>query len=220
MSYINQAQDPRRRATAIAVTTAVHAAIAAGLVLGLTISGVAPVPDIFTAVPLTPDPEPTPPPDQPQKQEPQDSFIVAPPPPLGPLVSDPIDVVVVDRIPEPQFVVDPRPVIEPVVEPVRPAFTPRGARPSNNASRWITNDDYPARPLLDGAEGIAAYRLIVGTNGRVAACVVTRSTGNGRLDDATCDFIERRARFEPATDSTGAKVVGSYTGTVKWDIPD
>jgi protein TonB len=219
MSYLNHAQDPRRRAAGIAVTAAVHAAIAAGLVLGLTITGFTPVPGTLTAIPLAPEPEPTPPEPQP-KQDPQDSFVVAPPPPLGPIVSDPIDVVVVERIPEQPFVVDPRPVIEPVAQPVRPAFTPRGARPSNNVSRWITNDDYPARPLLDGAEGIAAYRLIVGTNGRVSACEVTRSTGNGRLDEATCDFIARRARFEPATDDTGAKVVGSYSGTVKWDIPD
>ena len=49
---------------------------------------------------------------------------------------------------------------------------------------------------------------------------MTRSTGNGQLDAATCRYIERRARFEPATDESGAKVIGSYTGTVKWEIPE
>jgi periplasmic protein TonB len=94
----------------------------------------------------------------------------------------------------------------------------RGARPSNALSSWITQDDYPAGE--DPPEGVAAYRLIVGTNGRVSVCDIVRSTGDHRLDEATCKFITRRARFEPATDETGAKVVGSYTGTVKWEIPD
>ena len=62
--------------------------------------------------------------------------------------------------------------------------------------------------------------VVEATTGRVTACEVTRSTGNGQLDDATCDFIVRRARFEAATDDTGAKVVGNYTGTVRWRIPE
>ena len=41
-----------------------------------------------------------------------------------------------------------------------------------------------------------------------------------RLDDAACRRISQRARFDPATDETGGKVVGTYAGTVKWEIPD
>lgn len=221
MSYIDQAQDPRRSATALVGVVAVHVAIGLGLVVGLTVSGILPEEEGWDPFTLTPDPLPKPRPPEPAKQDQQDSFVTVPPTPLKSLNDDPIEVVV-DPIDKPrELVVDPGPRIEPVVEPtVRPTFTPRKPRPTNNQARWITNDDYPARALRAEAEGVAGYRLIVSTNGQVSACEVTRSTGNGQLDDATCQFIARRARFEAATDETGAKVVGSYTGTVKWQIPD
>jgi protein TonB len=122
----------------------------------------------------------------------------------------------VDTLPMP----NPGPTASP--EPPRPAptFTAQRVRPRNDPSDWLSTDDYPRAPLVDGVEGTAAYRLIVGTNGRVSACEITRSTGNDQLDQATCKFILRRARFEAATDETGAKVVGSYTGNVRWEIPD
>jgi len=172
-----------------------------------------------TNIPLDP-PPPPPPPDRAKPTKPERTFITAPRP-LDPLIIEPIDVVVIDPVEQPRtFVVDPGPRIEPVVEPTRPFFAPKRARPTNDPLRWISTDDYPARALRAEAEGIAAYRLIVGTNGRVSACEVVRSTGNGVLDDATCDNIALRARFEAATDDTGAKVVGSYSGTVKWEIPN
>ena len=40
------------------------------------------------------------------------------------------------------------------------------------------------------------------------------------LDAATCKLLTRRARFEAASDETGAKIVGSYSGSVRWEIPD
>ena len=221
MSYLNHAQDPRRRATALAGTVAIHAVLGIAIVTGLTISGYV-NPRVYTpTVDIPLDAPPPPPPKPEQQQEQQDSIITVPPRPLDLTVPDPVDIVVEDSITDQRpFVLDPGPVIEPVADPPRPAFVPRQARPLNNPARWITNDDYPARALLEEAEGIAAYRLIVGTSGQVTACEVTRSTGNSPLDAATCRFIERRARFEPATDETGAKVVGAYTGRVKWEIPE
>ena len=219
MSYLNQAQDPRRRATALAGTAAIHAVLGLAIVTGLTIGGYKPF-DEYKPIIKFPIDEPEPQPPEPQQQsEPQDSFITVPPTPFDPIVADPIDIVVQDPIVDQRpFVVDPGPIVGPTPEPLQAAlFTPRGARPSNRPQSWISNADYPASTE---AEGIAAYRLIVGTNGRVSACEVTRSTGNRQLDGATCKLIERRARFEAATDETGAKVVGSYSGTVKWEIPE
>ena len=47
--------------------------------------------------------------------------------------------------------------------------------------------------------------------------------GSGRtvagLDRATCDNVARRARFEPATDASGANVAGSYANNIRWVIP-
>jgi len=221
MAYLNRAVDPRRRTLAIGGVVAIHALLAVGLLRGLDVDLVPTLETPFGATNIPLDPPPPPPPQTEQPRERQETVITAPVTPIEPLVVDPVEVVVIDPVVDPRpFVVDPGPAIEPVVEPARQAFTPRRARPTNDSTRWITTDDYPARALRDEAEGIASYRLIVATTGRVSACEVVRSTGNGMLDDATCEFIQRRARFEAATDETGAKVVGSYTGTVKWDIPE
>jgi len=223
MSYISQAQDPRSRIAAIAGVAAVHAAIGAGLLIGLTVTGVAPPVDAWDPFKLTPEPLPKPPPPDPQQRQASESFVTVPPTPHPPLVNDPVEMVTRDPVERPtQLYVDPGLAIAPTIDPPRPlaTFAPRGARPTSSPAGWIRTDDYPAGPLRREIEGTAAYRLIVGTNGQVSACEVIRSTGNGQLDDATCRFIERRARFEPATDQSGAKVVGSYTGTVKWEIPE
>lgn len=219
MSYLNRTHDPQRRTAAIAGVVAIHALLAVGLLKGLDVNfeRIIDIPIGATNIPLDP-PPPPPKPDQ-QREQPE-TYITAPTPPIDPVVIDPVVIArdpVVDQRP---FVIDPRPVSDPVPEPTRAAFTPRKVRPSNDPLRWISTDDYPARALRAEAEGVASYRLIVGTSGRVSACEVTRSTGNGLLDDATCDFITRRARFEPATDESGAKVVGAFTGSVKWEIPE
>ena len=224
MSYLDQAHDPRRRTAALAVTTAVHAAIGLALVTGLTVVGYK-VSDEYKPIidipidPPAPAPTPTPtastdPLVTPPAVAPK-PLVEFPTPQLPPREEfDPNKLI----LPDVPRTLDPGPAIQP--DPPRPAFTARGARPANNPGGWLSNDDYPAIALRAEAEGLASYRLIVGTNGRVSACDVTRSTGNSALDEATCKFIVRRARFEAATDESGAKVVGNYAGTVRWDIPD
>jgi protein TonB len=59
----------------------------------------------------------------------------------------------------------------------------------------------------------------VGTDGRVADCSITRSSGSPDLDEATCSNIRRRARFEPAKDGNGQPTTGSYASSVRWVIP-
>ena len=71
-----------------------------------------------------------------------------------------------------------------------------------------------------GAEGSVGYRLVIGTAGRVSSCELTRPSGQRALDDATCRLIAGRARFEPATDETGAKVLGTFIVSVRWEIPE
>jgi len=222
MAYIDQTQDFRKRAAAIGGVVAIHATLGLAVVTGLTVTGLAPIEDPWDPFTITPDVDPPPPPPKPRdEQKIQDTFVTVPPTPYNP-PAKPDDWAVVDSVPDDRpFVVDPGLAVEqPVETHVTPSFTPRLARPRNQPSGWLSPDDYPRAPLVDGVEGVAAYRLIVGTSGRVSACEVTRSTGNVQLDATTCKFIERRARFESATDESGAKVVGGYTGTVKWEIPD
>ena len=220
MSYLNHAHDPRRRATAVVTVGAVHALLAAALVTGLTVQFVdhTSAPLKATNIPLDPPkPEPTPT----RQPEPQHQAYVAPDPtPTIKLPTDTVltrDPVVPDDV---EFTYYPTGPIAPPAPSPQPGLTPKRPLPSNNSARWITNDDYPRRALVDEAEGSASYRLVIGTNGRVSSCDLTRSTGNRALDDATCQLISSRARFEPATDETGAKVLGTFTGSVRWDIPD
>ena len=222
MAYIDQ-QDPRRRAVALAGTAAVHAALGVAIVTGLTIAGYKPIderkPIVEFPAEELPEPTPTPTPTQTRDVETPLPPLPVPPIPFPPQPgpkTDPAD----DQRPLPNPFPNPGPTAQPDPPRPTPAFTPRAARPSNDKARWITNDDYPARALRDEVEGTVGYRLVVGSNGRVAACEITRSSGNSLLDETSCRLIERRARFEAATDGTGANVLGSYTGTVRWEIPD
>jgi len=220
MSYLNQAQDPRRRASAILTAGAVNALLAIGLVAGLTVEFTKDVERRFQATTVRldpPKPEPSP-----QPRTPIDRAYPVPTPPIPKIAvtePTPVERVEVDdaetyvwRVPETQRI---EVALDP---PARPAFTPRRAVARNG--NWITDDDYPRRALVDNAEGSASYRLVIGTNGRVASCELTGTTGNRALDDATCRLITSRARFEPATDQSGAKVVGTFSGSVRWEIPE
>ncbi|AKH42038.1 protein TonB [Altererythrobacter atlanticus] len=227
MTYLNRTQDNKSRAIAIASVGAIHAAIGLAVVTGLTVSGVIELEDgplIAQSFPTAPPPPPQPVP----TEQPPTSVVTLPTAPVPPLdlsqpttpevaQFDPGEVTV--KIPSNIGFGDPT-VIPPLPPRPLPSFAPVRAAPANDAARWITADDYPGVPLRRNIEGVSAYRLVIGTNGRVNACEITASSGNRMLDEATCKLISRRARFEPATDGSGTKIVGDYTGTVRWQIPD
>ena len=221
MSYLNRTLDPRRRNGAIIAVIAIHAAVGYGLVTGLSFTKLIERIDnpdgvLIDDVPL-PQPTPT---ETPAPQQETVTYIAPDPRPPIDLAEDPptnegveTDQAALTLYPgnrEAEF--PPR--------PTTPTFTPRRAVPSNASSSWITSDDYPRRALVDEVEGSVAYRLVINTAGRVASCELTRASGNRALDDATCRLITNRARFEPATDERGAKVLGTFTGSVRWDIPE
>lgn len=223
MSYLNRLQDPRRRTTAIAGVVLVHAVLGYALVTGLQFTGFIDKPEWkpIIEIKVEPTPTPTPPPtDEIVPEETKAPEFVAPTPPIvltpvGPIAPLPFDPVIpgpiVNPNPTPNFVEPPRP---------QPSFAPRRAAPRGDTSHWVTPDDYPSRELRNGIEGTTHFRVVVGTDGRVGACEVTRSSGSAQLDAAACRNIERRARFEPATDGNSQKVVGSYSSSVLWRIPD
>lgn len=227
MAYIDQRQDRRVTVAAIAGVGAIHAVLGLGVIAGMTIIGVGPVADAWDPFTLTPQATPTPTVVPPTPDD--TKIVVVPPasaplppislPTLSPIESTAVPGPLIDK-PSPALV--PWPAADPAPAPVptpSPTFAPRGAAPSNDQARWITTDDYPARQLRDGIQGTVHYRLIIGSNGRVSACEVSRSSGNSALDQASCRLITRRARFAPATDAAGASVPGSYSGTVLWQIP-
>lgn len=103
--------------------------------------------------------------------------------------------------------------------PPPPRVPPKAATPKGNPATWMTLNDYPSRALRNEEEGVTGIRLTVGTTGLVESCMVTRSSGSPSLDEATCSIMQRRARFNPATDGEGNPTVGVYSSSVRWIIP-
>lgn len=208
----------KQRLASLGTAGVIELAIAATLVGALSYSFVpqprpAP-PDVFNVTP-TPSPQP---PEPEASQDPVDSTVTAPlpPKPFDP-VPDPIPTSA-PLDPFPPLPTDGGTTFDPPATP-KPAFTPVAARPSNDPSRWVTTADYPSGALRNGDQGTTRFRVVVGSNGKVLECEVTRTSGFEALDRAACSNVKRRARFEAATDETGARVVGTYSSVVKWQIP-
>lgn len=107
----------------------------------------------------------------------------------------------------------------PQPEPPLPRVV-RGAAARGNPALWVTPNDYPGGELRLGHSGVTRFRLGIGADGRVSDCTVTASSGFPALDAAACARLTSRARFDPALDSTGARVAGSYANSVRWQIPE
>jgi len=128
--------------------------------------------------------------------------------------------------PLPPFVppADPGPRADPLPRDPQPSpgpsLAPRQPQPRTSPANWVSANDYPARDLREGNQGLARFSLVVGADGKPQSCLVTRSSGHTGLDEATCRAVMRRARFEAASDETGARVAGSYAGSIRWQIPD
>ncbi|MCB2088590.1 MAG: TonB family protein [Sphingomonadaceae bacterium] len=227
MAYTDQ-KSFARNPEAIVGVIAIHAAMGAALVTGLA-GGVAGVikDTVLTTydIPDTPPPPPPPTPDV-VKPEPAETSLITPPvhaptPPVSLSDNTPLTNItpdIPDVIPDvlPQIV--PKPL--PTTTPGRAKFNPVSAQPRNNPGSWVTPNDYRGRWIAEELTGTASFKLEVGTNGKVERCTITKSSGHAALDEATCDLVTRRAKFRSAQDETGAKVSGSYTNSVRWQLPD
>lgn len=101
----------------------------------------------------------------------------------------------------------------------KPSFAPRLARAKGKTGDWVTTKDYPTSALRQELAGTTRYRLAIGADGKVSGCTITISSGHPELDQTTCDKLSRRAQFEPATGEDGARVAGSFSGAVTWQLP-
>ncbi len=91
--------------------------------------------------------------------------------------------------------------------------------PLDNPGNWITDNDYPVSALVDGVEGMTAFSLTVGVDGRVSDCQVTTGSGSEALDETTCLVLRQRARFNPALDGKNRPTEGIYKNRIHWRIP-
>ncbi|MCA1654380.1 MAG: energy transducer TonB [Sphingomicrobium sp.] len=92
------------------------------------------------------------------------------------------------------------------------------ASPARQIDGDINDRDYPTRAIVDHAQGTVTFAFIVGPDGRLTACRITRSSGNRALDDTTCRLALRRFRFRPATDTAGRPVASEVRGEQEWQL--
>lgn len=220
MAYV-QTQSSSRRFITLCSVAALHAAAIYALIAGFGAKVWEKVDAVFPAKSWKADPPPPEPSPSVAPSAPAETRIFAPKPIIEPLPRRDTTMIDLTPIPQPSF--DPGPLVKdpPVFDPPSPtpSFLPRAATPLSDPGRWATTDDYPARALREERQGTTQFRVTVGADGRVRNCEIVASSGSADLDAATCANVARRARFKPATDASGAKVGGSYSNAVRWEIP-
>lgn len=95
-----------------------------------------------------------------------------------------------------------------------------GGTPLRLISGRIKNSDYPREAFEARAQGSVGLRFVVGVNGRVTSCNVTRSSGSRALDSTTCRLIMERFRYRPATDRNGRPFPQTVTGEHIWELSE
>lgn len=110
--------------------------------------------------------------------------------------------------------------IETPVEDAQPQTfeAARAVSRSGPLSSLLSGDDYPQSALMNGEQGDTTVQLAISTNGRVAGCAVTRSSGSPVLDSATCRILQSRARFTPARDEAGNAAADEMSTTIHWRL--
>lgn len=230
MNYAKQANRPSPAAMlgALGVPAAFGAVLIAGLAVTVVITKPVPNPTgvIVTPKPIeTPEPpKPSPSPDtaNPDPKTAQDTRITALDTPFDDFPNGPIG-----TLPDldgdtlgPIGPVGPIDLgIDPPAPPPTPIADPINASPKGNPGDWVTDNDYRTPWIRRGYSGTASFTLDISASGRVSDCTITRSTGHTALDEATCSLLTRRARFNPAQDSSGISVPGTFSSAITWKLP-
>ena len=215
MSYAQRKQMSSNRFVAIIVVALIHLLLGYALVTGLAYNvAKKAIEDLKT---FDVEDEPPPPPDEPPpppEQIPDEPPPIVAPPPIVRTNTAPPAVVITPVAPPPQITVaPPRPPAPPPPRRVEPA------KARANLASYVSNEDYPDSAIRNEEQGTTGFRLDVGPDGRVSNCTVTSSSGSAALDNATCRLMRSRARFTPATNSSGAKVSDSVSGRIRWVLP-
>ena len=216
MSYANRKEMGSNRTAGIVVVALIHVALGYALVTGLAYNVIKKTAEDLKTFDVS---EPPPPPEKPPPPPPKDNTppppIVAPPPMVriniapSPVVISPV----IPQVTPPPMIVPPRPN-----PPPQPRVS-QTARARGDLHSLFSTDDYPASSLRNNEQGTTGVRITVGTDGRVADCQVTQSSGSSALDSATCSIIRRRAKYTPAKNDDGSAAMGSDSVRIRWVVP-
>jgi protein TonB len=212
MAYADHSESSSRTVSIIIVAI-IHAILGYAFVTGLGMKYVKKAAEQLNVVdvkeePPPPDEEPPPPP--PEKQ-------VEPPPVVAPphIVQTPVAAPTITTVRTPPPVFNP----VPVAAPPPPPTISKAASAKGDPSKWFTTDDYPPSALRAEAEGTTAVSWEISEAGRAENCVVTSSSGNAALDDATCKVILRKGKYSPAVDQNGSPIRSRASRRVTWRMP-
>lgn len=77
--------------------------------------------------------------------------------------------------------------------------------------------DYPKELRAQGPKGTTFAEVVVGTNGRVTSCRVSRASGIPQFDAKTCQILLQRFHYRPARDVAGRPIAAPDSFSVDWD---
>ena len=208
MAYADQSMSGNR-VTALIIVALIHIVLGYALVTGLAYEAAKKVIQRVTTVDIKEEVKEEEPPPPPKKVDLPPPPPVAPPPKINVAVAPPPIQTVTTPPP-------PAPIVLAPPAPAPPPPPPKPATPRNDPGSWATPNDYPSRALREERTGTTGFRVTIDDNGRVANCTITSSSGHSDLDEATCKFVTRRARFRKPSDGYGSV----YSNRVRWVIPE
>lgn len=88
--------------------------------------------------------------------------------------------------------------------------------PARRIAGALRDSDYPREAEAQGLAGTVGISFRVRTDGGVDRCSVTRSSGSALLDGLTCRLFTQRYRFRPATDASGAAIESTLQTSFTW----
>ncbi len=97
-------------------------------------------------------------------------------------------------------------------------FPPNRELTALNPSDWVRADDFRRFNRTRFGSGSVRFTLLVNEKGRVEECTVNASSGSRDFDSKACRSLQKRARFEPATDANGDARSANYSSSVRFAI--
>jgi protein TonB len=220
MSYAQRKQLSGNRGLSIFFTVAVVGSLMYAIVTGLAYNVIKKTAQDLKVIDVEQQPPPPEQPPPPPKDMPKVPPPPVTPPPLVQVNTPPPPTIQTVTAPPPPVYIPPVVAAPPPPAPPPPPHKTQSAQSAKGDLRTLFSaDDYPASAQAAGAEGTAEATLTIGTDGRVVACNITRSTGNSALDAATCNIIRRRAKYIPARDSNGNPTTDTVqTPPIRWQL--